>query len=192
MKKNLYYITLSLLIILSCNKKDDLIEINSQKTTELINTILSDSIDQYSKTDCITEQFRFQYTIPFAISFSDYVKEEIEIKNLDHLEQQINYYRNFKIDSSLANSKRIITKTEFENFEKESEKGNHQFWGWLDSTCSDGYVSISRPIFNEDFTKALVIIANVSCSQCGGGETRIYSYENGNWKITKTSNNWIS
>jgi hypothetical protein len=189
--KQFHYIILTFFFIISCNN-NDLQQVNSEKTKELISQILADSTDTYSSPSCITEKFRFHHTIPPGVNFEDYAKRELEIEDLKHLETQFQYFRNFKIDENLAKGKNIITANEFENFEKEAERGDFQFWDWLDQTCDDGYVSISRPLFNEDFTKALVIIANVSCPQCGGGETRMYELQSGKWEIVETSNGWIS
>ncbi len=177
--------------ILGCNKQN-LQHINSQKTTELIHQILTDTTDNYINPGYITEQFRFLSSIAPGVDFEKYVKSELRIENSDHLDEQLVYFKDFKINNHLAQRKNIITAKEFDNFERKAEKGDYQFWDWLEKNCDDGYISISRPIFNEDFTKAIIIIANVACPQCGGGETRMYEYKDGRWKITQTSFEWIS
>ena len=189
--KQIYYLILICFFLLGCNNKD-LQQINSQKTAELIHQILTDSTDNYSNANCLTEKFRFHSTIPPGVNFDNYMKSELGIENLDHLDEQFVYFKEFKINSQLAQSRTIITAKEFDDFEKKADKGDYHFWDWLEKTCDNGYVSISRPIFNEDFTKAIIIIANVSCPQCGGGETRLYEYKNGRWEIIETTFEWIS
>ncbi|WP_156125300.1 hypothetical protein [Cellulophaga sp. Hel_I_12] len=194
MKKKLAYILLLVFLLhFGCkeNPKIDYRNLDKEKTTELLTLIINDSTDLYMDSSCISENNRFLHTI-FTTDLNNFIKTELEIKKDSHLKTQLELFHNYRITKDMAFGKQIITVTEFKEFAEKAENGNYLFWPWVESNCVNGYISISKPIFNEKFDKALIIIGSMCGGKCGGGETRTYQLENGKWTITKTEFEWIS
>jgi len=167
---------------------DNLEALDSDKTTELITQILTDERTGFLSSNCISEK-------PKAImptEFQKYVKEYLKIKDTAHLKLQLELYKKFKITNDLAPNKNILTQKQFEEFSKKTEKGEFQFWDWLDENCVNGYCSISKPIFNETFDLAYVQIGFVCGGLCGSGVERIYEFKNGKWIEKESFGGWVS
>ncbi|MEX0997589.1 MAG: hypothetical protein WDZ45_11110 [Flavobacteriaceae bacterium] len=194
MKKNIVYIlSLTFLLNLGCkeNTKTDSQNLDREKTNEILTQIINDSTDLYMDTNCISEKNRLLYTI-FTTDLNNYIKNQLGINEEEHLKNQMELFHNFRFTENLTFGKQIITVLDFKEFENQAENGNYTFWTWLDSNCENGYLSISKPVFNETFDKAFVIIGSICGGKCGGGETRFYKFKNGKWKIEKTEFEWIS
>ena len=191
MKKHLGHI-LILIFILHFGCRENISEnLDKEKTNELLTQIINDSTDHFLDSSCISEKTKFLYTI-ITPDFDNFIKTELDIKQETHLKKQLELFRNFRITENLAFGKHIITELEFKKFASDAENGNNSFWPWLDSNCENGYLSISKPIFNETFDKAFIVIGSISGGKAGGGETRIYQFKNGKWTIEKTEFEWIS
>lgn len=197
MKKITLYISLIILILNSSCKTENktnlkkLAELDAQKTTELITQILKNETKGYLSSSCITEKPRALY-YPMVPDFGNYVIEHLKIKDTAHYESQYKLYKQFKITSKLVPNKNILTQEEFKEFEKKSENGGFYFWDWLDENCKNGYCSMTKPIFNESFNLAYIIIGNFCGNLCAGGEERIYEFINGKWILKKTIGSWVS
>jgi hypothetical protein len=176
---------------LNLNKTLLELEKDSIKTVELIKHIFSETDDPYINSSCIAEKAHFLHTI-ITTDFDSYVEKELRIEDKQHLKKQFELFKKFRITESLAFGKNIITEEQFSEFAKEAKKGNFIFWEWAESNCENGFISVSRPIFNESYNLAFVQIGSLCGGKCGGGETRIYENVNGKWNIVKTENQWIS
>ncbi|QFZ54235.1 hypothetical protein FEZ18_05230 [Oceanihabitans sp. IOP_32] len=194
MKKTIIYILFVVLTLnLSCktDKKTDLKTLDAQKTSELITQILNDERDGYLSSSCMTENPR-AVSSPMISNFDEYVKKLLNIKDSLHYKTQSRLSKKFKITADLAPEKNILTKKQFDEFERKSEKGGFSFWDWLDANCENGYCSISKPIFNETFNLAYVRIGTVCGRLCGGGEERIYEFIDGKWIEKESLGSWVS
>ena len=194
MKKTLFNILFFVLTLnLSCktDNKTDLKKLDAQKTSELITQILKDERDGYLSSSCITENPR-AVSSPMISNFGEYVRNHLNIKDTLHYKTQSSLSKKFKITAELVPEKNILTKKQFDDFEKKSEKGGFSFWDWLDENCENGYCSISKPIFNETFDLAYVRIGTVCGGLCGGGEERIYEFVDGKWIEKETFGSWVS
>jgi hypothetical protein len=184
------------LILASCKKElktnvSELKKLDSEKTTELLTQIFEDEKNGFLLTNCITEKTR-GVNYPMVPDFDEYVKNHLGIKDSIHYKLQSELYKQFVLTSDIAKGKNIITQSQFKEFERKSELGEFRFWDWLEDNCTDGYSSISKPIFNENYTLAYIQIGNVCGGLCGGGEERIYEYINGKWIEKENFGNWIS
>lgn len=169
----------------------ELKKIDSEKTIELLTQIFEDEKNGFLSTNCLTEKTR-AINYPMVADFDKYVKNRLGIKDSTHYKVQSELYKKFVLTSKIAKGKNIITQIQFKEFEKKSELGEFKFWDWLEQNCSDGYSSISKPIFNENYTLAYIQIGNVCGGLCGGGEERIYKYINGKWIEKENFGNWVS
>ncbi|WP_233558631.1 hypothetical protein [Aquimarina sp. BL5] len=194
--KNLLKLLILNLIFISCKdeSKVRLTELKNQdveKTTELITQIFEDEKKGFLFTNCITEKAR-GVNRPMVSDFDEYVKNHLKIKDSIHYNLQLESYKKFILTSDITKGKNILTQSQFKEFERKSELGEFKFWDWLENNCSDGYSSISKPIFNENYTLAYIQIGTVCGSLCGGGEERIYEYINGTWIEKENFGNWVS
>mgnify|MGYP003630284048 CR=1 FL=1 len=183
-------------MLFSCNNDskpslEELKKRDAEKTTELLTQIFENEKDVYLATNCISEKPRATYQ-PNVPDFDEYIKEHLSIKDSTHYKLQTDLYKQFSLITEYAKGKNIITASDFKEFEQKSESGGFSFWDWLENNCSDGYSSISKPIFNEDYTLAYIRVGNICGELCGGGEERIYEYQNGKWILKEYFGNWIS
>ena len=96
-----------------------------------------------------------------------------------------------KIDEDLMKSKKInINKISFpkniqvrKDYNPDSSKWEKDFWGkyWM-----------SRIIFNDKKTKAVVEFNQICGHHCGGGSKIYFSKINGKWKVVHLFNSWVS
>ncbi|NJY64116.1 hypothetical protein HC174_15340 [Salinimicrobium sp. CDJ15-81-2] len=194
--KTNYIAILLLIIFFSCkNVMDpnisDLKKLDEVKTIELLTQIFEDEKDGFLSTNCLTQKKR-ALSPPMVEDFDGYVQRLIGIKDSAHYEFQSKLYQQFVLTENIAKGKKIITQSQFVEFERKSELGEFKFWDWLDKNCTSGFSSISKPIFNENFTVAYVQIGNTCGDLCGGGEERIYEYLNGKWIEKENLGSWIS
>lgn len=171
--------------------EDELNNLDSTKTTELITQILKDEKDNYLSSTCVSEKPK-AVLFPMVSDFDIYVKENLNIVDSIHLREQMKLFSNFKLTKKLVSDKRIITNSDFEEFEKQSKLGNFKFWDWLNENCINGYCSISKPIFNETYDLAYVQIGTVCGDLCGGGVERVYEYKEGKWTEKENLGSWVS
>ena len=144
----------------------------------------------YFNTNCIIEEAIPMYVLVNSNIIKD-VTEKLGIKDTVHLNEQIKLYNQFKLTSDIVSDKTILTKKDFQKFEKKKPIGKST-WVLIEATCEDGYSYILKPIFNEDYTRAYVQFGNHCGGYCGGGETQIYEYKNGKWNKVRTVSAWVA
>ena len=166
-------------------------ELDSQKTKELIRQILKDENKGYLSSSCITEKSK-AILKPMVTNSDEYVKNNLKIRDTIHYELQKQLYKQFKLTADLVLEKNILTEKQLGIFKEKSKNGDFRFWEWLQTSCEDGFCSISKPIFNETFDLAYVQIGKVCGSYCGGGEERIYEFKNGKWIEKESLGTWVS
>jgi hypothetical protein len=191
--KLVYIISLVFLVQIGCKEKPepDSQQMDREKTNELLGLIINDSTDLYTASSCISERNKLYHVI-MTTDLPNFLKTELGIKDKEHLKRQLELYKTFKLNENLAVGKKIITEKEFKEFSDQAEKGNHILYPWLNSNCENGYLSLSKPVFNDTYDKALVTIGTICGGKCGSGETRTYEFLNGKWTIVKTEFEWIS
>ncbi|MCH2032323.1 MAG: hypothetical protein MK202_02290 [Tenacibaculum sp.] len=192
-----YYLSIIIIILnFSCktdknNSVEKSAEFDSQKTKALITQILEDESKNYLSSTCISEKARAN-SHPMVADFDNYIKKLLKIKNENHYETQKKRYIKFKITSDLVPNKNILTEKQFNDFERKSKNGKFSFWDWLETNCTNGYCSISKPIFNEAYNLAYVQIGTVCGGLCGFGEERIYELVNKKWIKKQSLGSWVS
>ena len=192
MKKTSHNILIVFLILcIGCKERPELESIDQLKTAELISDLLESKSKYLLSPSCISEE-------PRAISghvnedFKNYAKEHLKIVDTFHLNNQMRFRENFRISKKIAGELKLLTKQNFEDLERLGTTAHFSFWSWLDENCENGYLSISKPIFNETYDLAIVQIGTVCGKLCGGGGTFIYKFDNGTWKETEILSSWVS
>ena len=198
LKKLSAYIALTLLFIIFSCKRGNLTylekteKLDTQKTAQLITQILKDENQGfYLSSSCMAEK-SFAIIKPMVSDFDEYVKNLLDINDSLHYQIQKRLFKQFKLSNDFIPEKKILTQKQFEEMEKKSKRGGFSFWRWLDENCENGYTAMSKPIFNEDFSKAYTRIQIVCGGMCGGGEERIYEFVGGKWILKEILSNWIS
>ncbi|WP_299124805.1 hypothetical protein [uncultured Tenacibaculum sp.] len=192
MRKTKPYI-LSLIIILtfSCRKESKTeikksIDLDLKKTTELITQVLIDKNDSYLSSSCISENQK-AFTSSDFLYYEEKANKYLNIKDSLHFKTQEKLFNEFKIIKELTLNKKIIT--EKQHIELESKR---EFWKWIDINCEKGYCSISKPIFNENYDLAYIVIFRRLFDFDSSGEILIYEFKNGKWKEKEQIERWIS
>jgi hypothetical protein len=190
-----YLILVLLCLLLGCKQSSEstvnelVDEFDTLKSIELIRQVLDNEQKDYFFSSCVVEE-----AIPMYVSTnSDLLKEVTEklgVSDTTHLKEQIMLYEQFKLTPDLVPGKTILTKQHFRAFEKKKPIGKSS-WVMIESTCEDGYSFILKPIFNEDYTLALVQFGINCGSYCGGGETQVYEYKDGKWIKIRTVGAWV-
>ncbi|MCK5441842.1 MAG: hypothetical protein KAJ23_08130 [Maribacter sp.] len=188
-----YIIYIFFILNLGCKTdlKRDSTDMESQRTYELITHLLDVEKENYLIASCISESPR-AVSMSMTSDFELYLKKNLGIRDTSHLRNQIRLFKEFRITKELAPSKNIVSDVQFVNFEKQSEKKGFSFWEWLDSNCGSGYCSISKPIFNESYDRAIVQVGTVCGGLCGGGATLIYELIDDEWKEVEIISTWVS
>ena len=181
------------LIILAASCKSGLQEedFDDLKTTELIIHLLKVEDNYLLSSSCISEGPRAIST-PMTENFKGFVKKNLNITDTIHLNKQMRLHSDFKISNTLAGDLKLLTEESFENLQQLSLSEGLSFWDWLDENCQNGYLSISKPIFNETYDLAYVQKGTVCGRLCGGGGAFIFKFENGIWKEIKILSSWVS
>jgi hypothetical protein len=121
---------------------------------------------------------------------SDLKKEIMSSLSLTHenqIDNQLELSESFLFNKQVLNQKtKIINRTVFENSEKELGYWDNMSH-FLETKCPQGLIKISKPLFNQDYTKAIFYTESI-----GGGSMIAFKLENGKWKEIKSILNWIS
>jgi len=165
--------------------------LDETSTRELVFQVLLNKQDEYIETEikCVAETSQFTMHMFRKGTFKNFVKEELAIKDTIHLNSQIKNSANFKVTKELFPGWNIISEEKFRLYQVSSSKKS--IWESLGIDCPRGYLSISKPIFNESFDTALMAVGLTCGRLCGGGETRIYKLKEGKWKIDKVVGSWV-
>ncbi len=120
------------------------------------------------------------------------IQEELGIENKAFLEFQIDLFNKFKITKDLTPKKNIITNEEYIQFNESFNKNEFAYLDWLDKMdCKQGFSSISKPLFNENYNLAIIRFEKICGPLCGGGLLALYEITKGKWKQKKILDSWI-
>ncbi len=92
------------------------------------------------------------------------------------MENQIEKIRELTISAELVGQKRLIDHTKV----KEGIEVQSGFRNWIRQICPAGYIALSRPLFNENFSKAYIVVDGL-----GQQEERLYTKVSGSWTLEK-------
>lgn len=188
-KRTLFFMLVAFLLI-SC-KSEQQIDLDAQKTKELISQIMKTREGYIDTANCITEGSGSADIR--SIEDMQYLAERhLGITDSLHLKNQLDLFQAFKITEEYAGQLKIITDATFKELEERSQKGEVNFFDWLISNCTNGYWSIAKPIFNETYDLALVVDGSLCGPLCGGGGTYIYKLQDGQWVEFKIISSWVS
>lgn len=145
-------------------------------------------VEQLIRKDSI-EKSKLNFTIYFDDSLKA-LDQDFEYKLFEKNIGFDEFYLK-KIDEDLMKSKKInIDKLTFpknikiiKNYSEDYSKWEKDFWGkyWM-----------SRIIFNDNKTKAIVEFNHICGHFCGGGSKIYLSKINGKWKVIRYFNSWVS
>ncbi len=128
----------------------------------------------------------------FDNEFKLKIQKELGIENKAFLELQIDLFNKFKITKELTPQKNIITDQEYIQFNESFNKNEFAYLDWLDKmNCQQGFSSISKPLFNENYDLAIVRFEKICEPLCGGGLLALYEITKGKWKQKKILDSWI-
>ena len=182
---------ISTFLILSCssNKKTQEI-IRLDLAHNLINEILSDTTDEYlgDKKYCLSEMTLLHPDC--FLSESEIIEFYEDLFNEDdtvNIHQQLDFKREFLIDSLKVKKMKILTKDFIIN-----ENFTDTFWKYVYEDCSGGYITFSKPIFSNDNSLVYIKLGYMCGRLCGAGESRLYRRENEKWVLVKSFSKWIS
>lgn len=178
------------MIFSSCSEFDkaEYIRKDRIETDNLISTIFWNDDDDYLTLACLREK---DYHLQSVLNSEDnLISRQLGLKTNEQLTTVINLNDNFKWNQSKVRNKEIPTEKELQVFQDETDSNHLDFRNVL--KCPQGYLTISKPIFNEDFNKAIVHIGQVCGFLCGNGEYRLYGLEDETWKLEEVVSSWES
>lgn len=166
-----------LLTILSCsNHRDENTSLNSSDSTATVdlygflNYILTDSTDIGLVKDGYKVISDIEVLPPPSFygpeKFRDYLSKELSEKDTLYIVNQLKKRMKFRTDSLQAFGFTIVKVSDLRNKKLEGD----EFWDTIHEIYGPGYLTVSRPIFNRNFTKAYVRFGYVCGRLCGGGE----------------------
>lgn len=205
---NLLIFFFSLTFLFSC-KSDEV----SNDEYEIINLLVSqisnplppppplfyedEKLSEDEKTKIVEELIQKDSIEKSKLKFTIYFDDSLQALEKDFgnklFEKNIGFDEFYlkKIDDDLMKSKKInLDKLTFpknikiiKNYNEDFSKWEKDFWGkyWM-----------SRIIFNDSRTKAVVEFNHICGNLCGGGSKIYLSKINGKWKVIRYFNSWVS
>jgi hypothetical protein len=188
-----------ILTILSCsNHGDKNASLNTRDSTTTVdlygflNYVLTDSTDIGLVKDGYKVISDIELLPPPSFygpeKFSDYLSEKLNEKDTLYIVNQLKERKNFRTDGLQAFGFTIVKVSDLRDKKIEGE----EFWNTIHDNYGPGYLTVSRPIFNREFTKAYLRFGYVCDGLCGGGEDMILERINGKWTITQHLGSWMS
>ena len=178
------------MIFASCSEFDkaDYIRKDGIETENIIITILSNNDNDYLTLDCIREK---DYHLKSILNEeNNLISQYLDLNSKEELETVTDLDEKFRLTPNLVENKKILSEEELKIFQE--EKGS-DFLNFQDlSKCPKGYLTISKPIFNKNFDKAIIHIGQVCGFLCGSGEYRLYEFKGGSWKLKEVVRSWVS
>src|SRR5690606_14391372 len=195
LKSSFLQTVISLLLIISCNKKTEIAKEQNQTKIEneisekLIYNFTNEILSQNGTSEfCknIIDRKTFIATNGDSI-FIEKIKSEFKKNDLDFMQNQYKDGNKFIWKNELKNRQLIKLDTTINN-----EESRDQFW----KKTMDRYECVSyinMPIFNKQKNIAVIEIGYNCGLLCGAGATYIYKLNKKNkWVLYKTLDSWIS
>ncbi|WP_442266439.1 hypothetical protein ACSIGC_01640 [Tenacibaculum sp. ZS6-P6] len=178
-----------LLFCISCSSND--VTHDRKMTNDFIKSLLKN--EDFLKVNGILEVSLWS---PDLVKENiDFLSNSLKIRDLKHLNFQLSLLDSFRVPSILIKPKRIITINEYKDFTALLElfhKEDYSYLDWLEKkNCKYGFGSISKPIFNEKYDRALIYFEKICGPLCGGGTIALYELEENEWKQKNVIDHWI-
>lgn len=74
---------------------------------------------------------------------------------------------------------------------RSEQLSSDSLWNYVNQYYDHGFYSVSLPVFSSNFKRAYVRLGQLCGPACGGGETRIYKYEDGIWELVDVVEVWV-
>jgi hypothetical protein len=169
---------LTLILNLSCEKNQmTKTEIYNQKANELILQTI-----EIINCDCISEipkesMIEISNAENPKYNFKKALKKQLNVKFDSEIDSLISVSKKFKLDAKKIASKKIkiISKINIAYYHNRKSKE-------ILKMCPNGIISMQKPIFNENYTKA-VFEYNFTFSCSRELPYPVYEFKNGKWKI---------
>jgi hypothetical protein len=121
-------------------------------------------------------------------SFKKHLSEVLMEKDTLHIIKQLKELKNFRTDELVKYGFTVVKVSEMRAMKMTGE----MFWDKIYKDYGPGLLTVSRPVFNKDYTKAYIRFG-YSCGQlCGGGEDMIIEKVNDRWTIIEYVSGWES
>ncbi len=121
-------------------------------------------------------------------SFKKYLSEVLVENDTLYIIGQLKELNNFRTDELTKYGFTVVKVSDMQAKKMTGE----MFWDKIYKDYGPGLLTVSRPVFNKDFTKAYVRFG-YSCGRlCGGGKDMIIERVNGRWRIKEYVNGWNS
>src|SRR5690606_1705617 len=126
--------------------------IDNIKTREVVSQIIKEIELDGEEISYISEKANFFDDMP-AFDYYTSLLKDLKIKDSSHLNKQIELYKDFAFDENFSFGKKIIPDTLRPNNKEELI----EFEKYLKYNCTGTILTISKPIFNEDYNLVAVI-----------------------------------
>lgn len=168
-------IAFMMLLMLACNYKSEKkkLDIDTIKSRELITQIVEQRKAEGDTFSCILEKSDYFFEEMPALDYYTELLKNLNIKDSDHLDRQLKLYHSFSFDEEFNFGLKIIPDS-LNNKTREEAMVRRAY---IDGHCPYAVVSIAKPIFNEDYTYALVMDGTGF-----GSYGSFYRFYNGHWK----------
>ena len=172
------------------SKNQPVVDTFTVKSSQLINQILLDK--EFFDCSCF---LGFPEQTLLELAELTYPESKIRTRSLDALEiNDLNTLdsldrlsRNLNVaDLQLSFDIDLLPRAMFDSILRKhgSVRGKEILW----EKCPEGWLYMSRPVFNKDYTTAIIEVS--VCSP--GGSVKVYDLIDGNWVLRERLISWIS
>jgi hypothetical protein len=187
------------LTIISCTRNNDKeLTSNSNDTFETTNTfdLLNYLLTDTTEIGLVKDGYKVISDIDMLPppmwtgegSFKKHLSEVLMEKDTLHIIRQLKELKNFRTDELAKYGFTIVKVSEMRAMKMTGE----MFWDKIYKDYGPGLLTVSRPVFNKEFTKAYIRFG-YSCGElCGGGEDMIIEKVNDRWTIIEYVSGWES
>ncbi len=163
------------LLILACNTKSEKkeLDIDTIKSRELITQLVKQMEQDGDTFSCILEKSDYFFLEMPALDYYTVLLQKLQIKDSTFLDRQLKLYHSFSYNEEFNFGLKIIPgNSTFKT--REDVLVNKTY---IEDHCPYNTISIAKPIFNEDYTYALVMNGSGF-----GSWGSFYRYYNGYWE----------
>lgn len=180
-KTKFYILAIFSTLVLGCKSELKSKDFDTQKTTEFLSQVLPKV--EFLKTNCILETSNWKL-FKLENDFKAYIQENLKTKDTTHLNLQLKLFNDFSVTKEIALGKNILKKQDYDNFKRTFENNDYDYINWLEKhNCKSGFISFSKPLFNERYDLAIFHIAKICGPLCGGSWITIYEFKNDEWIV---------
>ena len=171
----LLFISLILAFLLACQTKSEKkeLDVDTIKSRELIAQIVEQRKAEGDTFSCILEKSDYFFEEMPTLDYYTELLKNLQIKDSAHLDRQLKLYHSFTFDEEFNFGLKIIPDS-LSNKTREEAMARRIY---IEGHCLYATVSIAKPIFNEDYTYALVMDGTGF-----GSHGSFYRFYNGHWE----------